>query len=137
MTKSDRVIALLLGVRHCVHHWVGDGCCGRTRAGHSTSHEPGQLLTSATEARRLSDRQQLNRYFLQNWRIDRRGRTSTDATIGGSIAFSYARSSSPQNASSSLAPGASVVGIAFDRVYARATRCGDRSGPQARGSSRA
>jgi hypothetical protein len=27
-----------------------------------------QPLISATEARRLSDRQQLNRYFLQNWR---------------------------------------------------------------------
>jgi hypothetical protein len=30
--------------RHCVHHWVGDGCCGRTRAGHSTSHEPGATI---------------------------------------------------------------------------------------------
>ena len=27
-----------------------------------------QPLLSATEARRLSDRQQLNKYFLQNWR---------------------------------------------------------------------
>jgi hypothetical protein len=27
-----------------------------------------QILLSATEARRLSDRQQLNKFFLQNWR---------------------------------------------------------------------
>ena len=27
-----------------------------------------QPLLSATEAQRLSDRQQLNKYFLQNWR---------------------------------------------------------------------
>jgi hypothetical protein len=36
-----------------------------------------QPLLSATEARRLSDRQQLNKYFLQNWR-DRPARPNLD-----------------------------------------------------------
>jgi hypothetical protein len=36
-----------------------------------------QLLLSATEARRLSDSQQLNKYFLQNWR-DRPTRPNVD-----------------------------------------------------------
>jgi hypothetical protein len=68
MTKNDRVIALLLGAAiACVIFWVT-----------AAAVEPGavtqplmnreQPLISATEARRLSDRQQLNRYFLQNWR---------------------------------------------------------------------
>jgi hypothetical protein len=36
-----------------------------------------QLFLSATESQRLSDRQQVNRYFLQNWR-DRPTRPNFD-----------------------------------------------------------
>ena len=36
-----------------------------------------QLLLSATEARRLSDHRELNKYFLQNWR-DRPTRSNLD-----------------------------------------------------------
>jgi hypothetical protein len=39
--------------------------------------EPAQPLSSTTEARRLSERQQLNKYFLQNWR-DRPMRPNLD-----------------------------------------------------------
>jgi hypothetical protein len=51
------VIAILAGMAIAKH---------RMPVAQSLSRE--QPLLSATESQRLSDRQQVNRYFLQNWR---------------------------------------------------------------------
>jgi hypothetical protein len=60
------VIAILAGMAIAKH---------RMPVAQSLSSE--QPLLSATESQRLSDRQQVNRYFLQNWR-DRPTRPNLD-----------------------------------------------------------
>ena len=65
------VIALFVGL--AIANSADDG--GRARVSQPLSRA--QSVRSATEVRRLSDLQQLNKYFLQNWR-DRPTRPNLD-----------------------------------------------------------